>query len=469
MTSLMGEQLLEKKTLSQEQLHAALEYQRINGGRLGNSIAALGFLDTDQIEAFFKTVPRMPKNLSQTGLSQSFIDDLIIKHALNLREFSLADMGNGTKLSLAIINDAVERMRKAHLMVVKSAEGLSRRSYVFNLSEAGENRAKNLLQVSMYTGPAPVSFDDYKNICETQTIKSIFVDEQAIADACSNIIITKELLQQLGPAVCSGKAIFLYGPPGNGKTTIAEIIGNVLNDAIYIPYAIEIGGQIITIYDQGTHVAVNNSDETEDIDKRWIKIKRPMIMTGGEMTLKGLDLDFNPISKFYEAPLQVKANNGIFIVDDFGRQQVDPQVLLNRWIVPLERRKDFLTLHTGMKIEIPFDQLVIFSTNLEPKKLADEAFLRRIRYKIKIDHPEIKEYKLIFKRVCESNGIPFDQELFVYLINELYGKNRVRLNACHCRDLLDWIIDNAHYRNKKPVLSREALAESWKNYFVDLS
>jgi predicted ATPase with chaperone activity len=192
------------------------------------------------------------------------------------------------------------------------------------------------------------------------------------------------------------------------------------------------------------------------------------MMVGGEMTLKGLDLDFNAIAKYYEAPLQMKANNGLFIVDDFGRQQVDPQSLLNRWIVPLERRTDFLSLHTGMKIEVPFDQLVVFSTNLEPRNLVDEAFLRRIRYKIKVDHPELHEYKEIFQKVCKSNSIDFNEEVYNYLINEYYQGNNVKLNSCHCRDIIDNIIDDAHYHGAKPELTKETLSAAWESYFVEL-
>ena len=464
-TSLQNQTLL-----SDSRLQAALEHQRLNGGRLMNSILSLGYLETHQIQSFFKTIPEEPANLTETGLKQSFIDELILKHGLNLREFSIPEMADAVKLPVTVVSDSIERMRNANLMVVYSTDGLLRMSYIFRLSDAGEQRAKDFLNISLYTGPAPVSFNDYKKMCEIQTIKHIYVDEQTVSKACSDIVITRDLLQQLGPAVCSGKAIFLYGPPGNGKTTIAEIIGNLFNDAIYIPYAIKVGDEIITIFDPGTHTVTDEGDDTEkQYDKRWIKVKRPMVMTGGEMTLKGLDLDFNPVSKFYEAPLQVKANNGVFIVDDFGRQQIDAQTLLNRWIVPLEKRKDFLTLHTGMKIEVPFDQLVVFSTNLNPKQLIDEAFLRRIRYKIKIDYPEIKEFRQIFKRVCESNDVPFDEDLFAYLINELYKKNNVTPAACHCRDLIDWVIDNAYFHNKKPVLSKEALSTSWRNYFIELN
>jgi len=468
MNSLMGEKLLQKNKLSYEQLQTALEYQRLHGGRLGKCIVKLGLLSEKEVVAFFKSVPEPPDTLEEIGLTYSFIEDLVVKHALKLRIFGITDMCSSTKLPMFIINEAIDNLRHNQLLQVKGAGQLSRLSYSFDLTEAGVRKAQDLLGLCRYTGPAPVSFNDYRNQVEAQTIKNVFVDEEKIRSAFSEIIISESLIQQFGPAISSGKSIFLYGPPGNGKTTIAEIIGRVMPDAVYVPYALLVEGEIITIYDSSNHVVVKEDETKESRDQRWVKVKRPVMMTGGEMTLNSLDLDFNPISKFYEAPLQMKANNGIFIVDDFGRQRMDPQELLNRWIVPLERRTDFLSFHTGMKIEIPFDQLVIFSTNLEPKKLVDEAFLRRVRYKIKIGHPTLSEYKEIFKMVCSANGIEFDEAVFAFLINDLYKKTRTHLSSCHCRDLLDWIVDHAHYRDKTPELTTETISASWKSYFVEM-
>jgi len=226
--------------------------------------------------------------------------------------------------------------------------------------------------------------------------------------------------------------------------------------------------EIITVYDPVNHIAVKPELGAEGVDQRWVRVQRPVIMAGGELTLKTLDLEFNPISKFYEAPAQMKANNGLFILDDFGRQQVDPMKLLNRWIVPLERRTDFFTLHTGMRFEIPFDQLVIFSTNIEPKNLVDEAFLRRIRYKVRIDHPTLQEYERIFKKMCESNAITFKKDAFDYLIEDYYRKFNVKLNACHPRDIIENIVDDAHYHNCSPELTKETVSAAWKNYFVEM-
>ncbi|WP_299979462.1 ATPase [Desulfobacula sp.] len=467
MSSLMGEKLIQKQKISHDQLQKALDYQRLHGGRIGNSIVTLGFLTEDEVAEFFRAVPEIPDSLAKLDLTYSFIESLVVKHALNLRVFNFTDMCNSTKLPMFIVTEAIDILRQNYFLQVKSAGQFSKLSYTFNLTEAGIKKAKELLSVSRYTGPAPVSLRAYRNQVEAQTVKSVYVDEKNIKKAFSEIVISDDMVQKFGPAISSGKSIFLYGPPGNGKTTIAEIIGEVLPGTIRVPYAVQVEGEIITVFDRASHVRVDSDEPDDSTDQRWVKIKRPVIMTGGEMTLKGLDLDFNHIAKFYEAPLQMKANNGLFIVDDFGRQQVDSQTLLNRWIVPLERRTDFLTLHTGMKIEIPFDQLVIFSTNLEPKKLVDEAFLRRIRYKIKVGYPSLDEYKQIFQKVCESNGMIFDENVFKFLI-DLYKEKRVNMCSCHCRDILDWMVNNAHYRDEKPKLTKETILASWESYFVEM-
>ena len=294
------------------------------------------------------------------------------------------------------------------------------------------------------------------------------MSEENLKKAFSHLVLSESLLKRLGPAVSSGKAMFVYGPSGNGKTAIAETVGALLPDTVYIPYAITVGGQIIIMFDPVSHTPADCENGITDADQRWIKIKRPVVMTGGELSLKMLDLDFNPVTKYYEASLQMRANNGLFIADDFGRQQVDPQSLLNRWIVPLDRQVDFMTLHTGIKFEIPFDMLVIFSTNIEPKALADEAFLRRIRYKIKIDHPSEAKFETIFKMVCQSNAIPFKKDIFEYLMENYYRRLRVNLNACHPRDIIDQIIDSAHYYMHPPALTREGIDAAWQNYFVDM-
>lgn len=467
-TEQIGQKLIKEKVITEEQLEKAIARQRLRGGRLGHNLIKLGIITPEELDTFFRRYPKSPKTVRDTGLELSFIADLIMKHILFLGDFKLADISRLVKLPVSIVDSAVEILRRDKFVEVRGAAEYAKITYNFTMTGQGKNRATELLDICRYVGPAPVTLRDYTDMVESQTIKNIVVSEESVKKAFSNIIISESLLKRLGPAISSGKAMFLYGPPGNGKTTIAEIIGKVLPGYIYMPYSLIVGGQIICIFDPVSHIPVENSKEEEAVDQRWPLVRRPAIMTGGELTLKTLDLDFNQIAKYYEASLQMKANNGLFIVDDFGRQQIDPQHLLNRWIVPLERRTDFMTLHTGMKFNIPFDQLVIFSTNIEPKNLVDEAFLRRIRYKIKIDHPSEKEYEAIFKNVCESNGIMFRRDIYDYLMKNYYKRLNVKLNACHPRDLVDHVIDDAHYYNQTAQLTKEGVDIAWENYFVEM-
>jgi predicted ATPase with chaperone activity len=265
----------------------------------------------------------------------------------------------------------------------------------------------------------------------------------------------------------------MHGPPGNGKTTLASKVGRtVLGEDIWIPYAVDVDGQVIRIFDSVNHEVLETSDDSAETgvkrDPRWIRIRRPMIMVGGELTMEGLDLVYDPINKFYEAPFQMKANGGLFFIDDFGRQQMRPQDLLNRWIVPLESRIDFLTLSTGRKIEIPFNVLIFFSTNLDPKQLVDEAFLRRIPYKIHIGNPTFDQFREIFKAVAAAKRIPYDENGLKYLIQEWYIKKDRPLRAVHPRDILDALLDMARYLNKPPAMTKELLDHAASSYFVDL-
>lgn len=462
----LGQKLLENKVVSEAQLKEALENQRLNGGRLGDNMVSLGYLSEKELDSFFKKHPTPPVTVKDTGLELNFIADLLLKHGAYKGVFTLNEMSEQIKLPINILNEAITVLRKAHLVEVKGASQFAQESYSFQITEQGKKKGLELLDICRYAGAAPVTLKEYNAMVECQTIKHISVEETDVRDAFSNIVINDITLRRIGPAVSSGKAIFLYGPAGNGKTTIAEIMGTLLPETIYVPHSIIVEGQIISVFDPISHIPVEQ--KSGGVDTRWIRIKRPVIMTGGELTLKMLDLEFNSISKFYEAPLQIKANNGLLIIDDFGRQQIPPQDLLNRWVVPLERRTDFFNLHTGVKFDVPFDMLVIFSTNMEPKKLVDEAFLRRIRYKIKIDYPTEAEFEDIFKRVCKANKIEFVKDGFDYLVNHYYKRLGVKPSSCHPRDLMDHIIDNAHHYNHEPRLTHEELDIAWENYFVEM-
>jgi MoxR-like ATPase len=463
----LGEKLLKNGIITEKKLEKALERQRTHGGRIGQNLISLGYLDESTLDRFFKRNPPSPMTVAETGLEVTQIEDLLMKHMLSMGDFKIADLAERSKLSLAVVESVMETLRREKFVEVKGGTGYAAVTYTFKISDTGKNRASELLDLCRYTGPAPVSLEDYRLMVQTQTVKSAVVSEESVKKAFSHLVLNENVIKRLGPAISSGKAMFIYGPPGNGKTAIAETISRLIPDTIYIPYALTVGGEIITVFDPVNHTPAKMEPD-ESIDKRWILVKRPVVITGGELTLRMLDLDFNHISKYYEASLQMKANNGIFIADDFGRQQIEPQNFLNRWIVPLDRRIDFMTLHTGMKFAIPFDMLTIFSTNLEPKSLVDEAFLRRIPYKIKIDHPSEKEYEAIFHMFCKDNDIDFNEETFNYLMNNYYRKNNVKLNACHPRDIIEQIIVNARYYRRPPKMSKEAIHEAWTNYFVEM-
>ena len=370
-------------------------------------------------------------------------------------------------------------LRREQMCEVKGAGGLGAASYRYTITGKGITRAREQMERSTYTGPAPVPWDDYIQAISAQGGKQLQVNPTIMKQALSHLVLEDSVFSKIGPAVNSGKSIFLYGPPGNGKTTIAESIGRmILKNDIYIPYAVEVDGQIIKVYDEINHVMVPENEPMERgvtgslaarrPDPRWVRIKRPVIMVGGELTLDGLELVYDPNNKYYEAPFQMKANGGMFLIDDFGRQQIRPRDLLNRWIVPMEKNIDFLALHTGRKVEVPFEVLIVFSTNLPPRDLVDEAFLRRIRHKIEVTSPSFDGYRNIFKAMCGLRGIQYDEQAVRYLLQEYYVKTNRKLRANHPRDLLDQIKDIAQYFGTEPKLTKEMIDRAADAYFVDL-
>ncbi|HEY73482.1 MAG: AAA family ATPase [Anaerolineaceae bacterium 4572_32.2] len=413
--------------------------------------------------------PRMPTSIKETGLGLGFLTDLALKIMYFEGNLSGYDLAERMKLPyVGVIDQVLEFLKREKLCEVKGAGGFAEAAYQYAIAEKGRSMGREALARSQYAGAAPVTLETYYKAIHNQPLGGVIVHQRKMRQALSHMVINEETFSQLGPAVNSGRSIFLFGHPGNGKTAIAESIGEmILGDAMYIPHAVEIGGQIIRVFDSVNHVVVDES-ANQKIDPRWVRIRRPVIITGGELTLEALDLVYDENNKYYEAPFQMKANGGMFLIDDFGRQQARPRDLLNRWIVPLEKRVDFLTLHTGRKIEVPFDVLIVFSTNLAPRDLVDEAFLRRIRHKIEIGNPSWDEYREIFRRMCQIRNVPYDDRGLAYLIQEHYLKSNRSKRACHPRDLIDQLIDIARYLNVPVKLNKDLIDRACEAYFVEL-
>ena len=416
--------------------------------------------------------PPLPATLEASGLNADRVEHLLVK-TLYAGEATGLGLADRMRLPYTVLEPLVERIRAERLVEVRGAIGSGSAAYRYVLTDLGRERARQYLDASEYTGAAPVPLASYVEYTRAMSAGRGYIDRERLGKAFAHLVVGNDVLDQLGPAVNANKAIFLYGPPGNGKSVIGEGLGRAMGGDIYIPYALDIDGHIVTMFDPANHESLE-ADDPDPLtliaaglrDRRWVRIRRPVITVGGELTLDMLDLTFNPITKFYEAPLQLKANGGVFLVDDFGRQRVRPQELLNRWIVPLESRVDYLTLHTGRKFQVPFDTLVVFATNLAPSDLADEAFLRRIPYKIAIGDPSVEDFTRIFELNCRRRQLKFHGVMVAYLHRRHYQPLRRPLRACHPRDLLDQVAALCRYRGIQPAVTRELLDAACSAYFM---
>ena len=416
--------------------------------------------------------PAPPTTVADTGLHPDTLAQLMLK-TLIAGETSGTQLAENLRLPYSVLDALLQHARVEKLVEVRGASGAGNAGYRYVLTDLGRTRAMQFLDINRYVGPAPVSLAEYNDYVRASMAARPWIDRDRLGRGFEHLVVSQAMCERLGPAVNSGKSLFLYGAPGNGKTVVAEGIGRALGTDMHIPYAIDVDGQTITMYDPVSHTRTANAAVSQSViasalhDRRWEQIRRPVVVVGGELTLEMLDLTFNPIAKFYEAPIQMKANGGVFVVDDFGRQRMPARDLLNRWIVPLESRVDFLTLHTGRKFEIPFNVFIIFATNLQPETLADEAFLRRIPYKIRAQNPTIEEYGKIFELVCRRKGLAFDAVMVEYLERRYYQPRHLQMRACHPRDLIEQVVDICRYQKRPAAITRELLDMACGSYFLE--
>ncbi len=423
--------------------------------------------------------PTAPKTIADTGIGFNLLLTLMLKSMYVSGLATPSEITKELRLPRAIIDFLLDEAREMALVEVLGSLGESPLSELrYALTGKGRDWALDGLQQSQYVGPAPITLTDYSAEVEKQRVVNERINKDALLQSFSDLVLPLELVERLGPAVNSGRSILLYGPPGNGKTCVAEAIGSVFEQTIHVPYCMEVDGQIIKIFDSTVHREVAppaesaaSDDDTQlrqkqETDQRWIRCRRPVVCTGGELTLEMLDLSFNPFSKFYEAPMQLKATGGVFIIDDFGRQLVNPQDVLNRWIIPLERGVDYLTLHTGKKFAVPFDELVMFSTNFPPRELTDTGALRRIYYKIEVGPPTKDDYETIFENECKSHGMELPDDILTFLSEEFYADGKNPLARYHPRFIIEQAVAICEYNDQPLRLDRALVTNVLRNLYA---
>jgi predicted ATPase with chaperone activity len=418
------------------------------------------------------TCPAAPTTLAQAGLSHELVLQLVLKHLHFGADLTGHDIARRLGLEFTVIEKVLETLRSMHLCEVAGSSVVGGPSFRYRITDEGRRRALLFLEQSHYVGAAPVPLQQYRDYMLKHGKAVTRLSRARVQKAFSHLVLNPSVLDQVGPAIAAGHSMFVYGPPGNGKTVIAQAIRNLLDGEIAIPHAIEVEGQIIRIFDPVSHERIEDPAPPAGLlratgtDGRWVRCRRPMVMVGGELTLEALDLSYSSQMGFYGAPVQTKANGGVLVIDDFGRQRAAPRDLLNRWIVPLESRVDFLTLETGQKFDLPFQVMVVFATNVKPAELVDEAFLRRIHYKVFAENPTRSEFLQIFAGCCQARGLEYDENLAEALIARIRARN-IRFRGCHPRDIIDQALAHAEYLGEPLELTPELLEAACAAYFVD--
>jgi hypothetical protein len=452
----LGDLLIGANLVTPEQVEKALDYQSRYGGRLGDLLVATGALSQAALDSFLYRMPAEPQNIAATKIHESDLLTLLIKLIYTGRLETVRQFVDAIKLPYHVVLEMIPMAIDRQLLCalgVRDSDNLVDMSYA--LTEAGRYWAQDALRQSRYSGPAPVTLDEFTDMINRQKLTNETITYPRIREALGDLVFDTSMIEKSGPALNAGRSMLLYGPPGNGKTSVALRFASVFDDVIYMPYAVMIEGQIMRVYDESVHIKLDPSAAGEDnlssfirqeeYDARWVPCKRPFVIAGGELTLEMLDLRYDDVANFYEAPLHVKALGGCFIIDDFGRQLVSPANLLNRWIVPLESRVDFLKLHTGKSFTIPFEELVIFSTNLDPEDLMDPAFLRRLPYKIEVGAPSLALYRRIFDKECAREGLVLSDEMFDFIVQKITQEKGLELAAFQPKFITDQVLATCRF------------------------
>lgn len=424
--------------------------------------------------AEYKVVPPVPESVEETGIAGALIEQLVLKHLYFRGELVGRELANSLGFQFSLIDQLLEALKRQHYVAVKRSLGIGNASAIFALTESGRNLAREYLENNQYAGAAPVPLYQYTEIVRRQRLKSNWLNPASLKKAFKHLVVEADILAQIGPAVNASKSFLIYGQPGNGKTALAEALFRVETEPIYLPYAIECQGNIVQLFDPIYHQRIEDEEASITAlntelrhDGRWFKCRRPFIITGGELALEMLDLSFNQHSKVYDAPFQLKANNGIYLIDDFGRQKASPAEILNRWIVPMERHIDYLSFQAGGKMTVPFEAFLIFSTNLRPDSLGDEAFLRRIQYKMFMRSPNAPEFLQIFQRFCESNALECAPGLGERFVQKHYIEGGRKFRRCHPRDVITHAVDILNFEGRPMELSDEVLDRAFQSCFVE--
>ncbi len=474
----LGSILVAKGLVSKEDIQRGIEYQREHGGRFGDNLVAIGAIEAEQIEAVLNDVPDAPRNLEETGIDPMSLLQIMLKGMFTENLETVARLAEAMMLNSAVLKPLMEEAldRKWVEAVGQSSTGVGSLGETrYSLSKEGRIWVGEAMEQNQYFGPAPVPLVAFQERILLQRMTNEWISRPIMQGAFEELVMPDRFVSRLGPAINSGTALLIYGPAGNGKTTIAEIVGKIFENVIYVPHCFDVDGQIIKVFDPSIHKVIDEQTEGEDgarslrrdtLDKRWVPCYRPLVITGGELTVEMLDLKFNEIAKFYDAPMHIKALNGTFLIDDFGRQRASPEDILNRWIVPLNSRVDYLSLHTGKNFQLPFDELVIFSTNLKPSDLMDPAFQRRINYKLETIAPSEELFRDVFHNVALSKGLELTEDVYRQVMEGIRA-NGAPLAYFQPNFIVDQVLASCKFEGMEPQFTSENIEDAMLNLFID--